>query len=192
MENVPEALTAKEGEEMQDSKEYKINSEKDTFQVKIGKNKLKNKIIFRALKTNELVENFYEHNFSFEEIVQLDKTFRAYDELDEIFLILLNIFEDKKVEIKEVKDDSIVLVLKILSIIGMEKNVEIKLIKHEMNQDSLVKEFCKKINQLEQENKSLQEKKKSFRNELNELKKWKNEKRMNFKMCFKKRKIKLH
>ena len=108
--------------------------------------------------------------------------------MDKIFLILLNIFEVKKAEIKEVKDDSIFLGLKILSIIGKEKNVEIKLIKKEMNQDSLVKEFCKKINQLEQENKSLKEEMKSFRNELNELKKWKNEKENEFQKLLQKKK----
>ena len=59
-----------------------------------------------------------------------------------------------------------------------------------MNQDSLVKELCKKINQLEQENKSLQEEMKSFRNELNELKKWKNEKENEFQKLLQKKKNK--
>ena len=59
-----------------------------------------------------------------------------------------------------------------------------------MNQDSLVKELCKKINQLEQENKSLKEAMKNFRNELNELKKWKNEKENEFQKLLQKKKNK--
>ena len=170
-----EAITPKEIKEsvMKDSKDYKINSEKDLFQVKIGKNESNNKIIFRVLKLNEIIENFYEQGFSFDELVKLDKTFRAYDEFEEIFQIILKFFEEKKVLIKEAKDDFIILGLKLTSITGKEKIVDIKLCKKEMEQDSLIKELCKKINHLEQENKI-------FRNELDELKKWKNEKENKF------------
>ena len=98
MENISEAITAKEGKEleMKDFKEFKLSSEKDTFQIKIGKNLSKNTIIFHALKLNELVENFYENGFTFDELVKLDKTFRAYDELEEIFLILQIFSKNKK------------------------------------------------------------------------------------------------
>ena len=192
MENISEAITAKEGKEleMKDFKEFKLSSEKDTFQIKIGKNLSKNKIIFHALKLNELVENFYENGFTFDELVKLDKTFRAYDELEEIFLIFLNIFEEQKTIIKEIKDEFITLGLKISSIIGKEKIIEIKLFRKEMNQDSLVKELCKKINQLEHENKILKEEMKSFRDELNELKNWKNEKENEFKKLIQEKKNK--
>ena len=192
MENISEAITAKEGKEleMKDFKEFKLSSEKDTFQIKIGKNLSKNTIIFHALKLNELVENFYENGFTFDELVKLDKTFRAYDELEEIFLIFLNIFEEQKTIIKEIKDEFITLGLKISSIIGKEKIIEIKLFRKEMNQDSLVKELCKKTNQLEHENKILKEEMKSFRDELNELKNWKNEKENEFKKLIQEKKNK--
>jgi len=192
MEDIPGAITAKEGKElaMKDFKEFKLNSEKDTFQIKIGKNESKNKIIFHALKLNELVQNFYENSFTFDELVQLDKTFRAYDELEEIFLIILNIFQEQKTIIKEVKDEFITLGLKISSITGKEKLIEIKMFKKEMNQDSLVKELCKKINQLEQENKTLKEEMKNFRDELNEIKNWKNEKENEFKKLIQEKKDK--
>ena len=146
MEDIPGAITAREGKElkMKDFKDFKLSSEKDTFQIKVGKNESKNKIIFHALKLIELVENFYENSFTFDELVKLDKTFRAYDELEEIFLIILNIFQEQKTIIKEVKDEFITLGLKISSITGKEKIIEIKLFKKEMNQDSLVKELCKK------------------------------------------------
>ena len=180
-----EAITPKEVKEsvMKDSKDYKINSEKDLFEVKIGKNESNNKIIFRALKLNELIENFYEQGFSFDELVKLDRTFRAYDELEEIFQIILKFFEEKKVLIKEAKVDSIILGLKLTSIIGKEKIVDIKLFKKEMEQDSLIKELCKKINQLEQENKI-------FRSELDELKKWKKEKENEFQKLLQEKKNK--
>ena len=159
---------------------------------------MKKKIIIHISKINELVDIFYENEFTFDDLLKLDKTFRICDELDEIFKNIITFFNEKKVIIKEVKDDSLILNLKLSSMTGKEKNVEMKLFKKEMNQDSIVKELCKKIKILEEENKYLKEEIKIFkkelnelnniRNDLNELKKWKNEKEDEFKKLIKEKK----
>ena len=200
MECVPESITPKEEKKLKlvDAMEYKLDADKDIFQVKVGKNEKKNKIIIHISKINELVDIFYENEFTFDDLLKLDKTFRICDELDEIFKNILTFFNEKKVIIKEVKDDSLILNLKLSSMTGKEKNVEMKLFKKEMNQDSIVKELCKKIKILEEENKNLKEEIKIFkkelndlnniRNDLNELKKWKNEKEDEFKKLIKEKK----
>ena len=200
MECVPESITPKEEKKLKlvDAMEYKLDADKDIFQVKVGKNEKKNKIIIHISKINELVDIFYENEFTFDDLLKLDKTFRICDELDEIFKNIITFFNEKKVIIKEVKDDSLILNLKLSSMTGKEKNVEMKLFKKEMNQDSIVKELCKKIKILEEENKNLKEEIKIFkkelndlnniRNDLNELKKWKNEKEDEFKKLIKEKK----
>ena len=135
MECVPESITPKEEKKLKlvDAMEYKLDADKDIFQVKVGKNEKKNKIIIHISKINELVDIFYENEFTFDDLLKLDKTFRICDELDEIFKNILVFFNEKKIIIKEVKDDSLILNLKLSSMTGKEKNVEIKLFKKEMN-----------------------------------------------------------
>ena len=60
--------------------------------------------------------------------------------------------------------------------IGQEKDVEIKLNKKEIGKDIIIKELCNKINLLDKENKDLKEEINIIREELYEIKKWKNEK----------------
>ena len=177
MENIPGAITAKEGKELElkNSKEYKLNFDKDIFQVNLAKNESENKIIIHSMKISGIVDIFYESEFTFDDLLKLDKTFRACDELDEIFEILVTFFNEEKVLIKEVKDDLILLNLKISSLTGKEKIVEIKLIKKEMNQDSIIKELCKKINKLEEENKTLKEEVNNMKQELKALNNIKND-----------------
>ena len=111
---------------------------------------------------------FYENDFSFKDFVKLDKTFRICDKLDDIFENLLILFNEKKIIIKEKKDDSLILNLKLFSMTGKEKIVEMKLFQKEMNQDSIIKELNKKIKILEEENKNLKEENKKFKKDSNE------------------------
>ncbi len=187
MDNIPEAITAKEGKEIEllEGKEYSINSEKDSFQVKIAKNKDQNKIFIKLSKLNELIDIFYETTLTLEEMMKLDKMFRAYDDLEELYESFKAFFEEDKVMIKEVKDDSITMGLKISSMTGKEKIVEIKIYKKEKMKDNIIKELCVKINKLEEENKNLKNEIKTIRNDLDELKKWKNEKEDDMKKLIK-------
>ncbi len=120
-------------------------------------------------KTSEKADIFYENDFSFKDFLKLDKTFKICDKLDDIFKNLLILFNEKKIIIKEIKDDSMILNLKLFSMTGKEKIVEMKLFQKEMNQDSIIKELNKKIKLLEEENKNLKEEIKTFKKEFNEL-----------------------
>ena len=125
-----------------------------------------------------MADSFYEKDFSFKDFLNLDKTFRICDKLDDVFKNLLTLFNEKKVIIKEIKHDSLILNLKLSSMTGKEKNVEMKLFQKEMNQDSIikeVKELNKKIKTLEEENKNLKEEIKIIKNNLNELNNFRND-----------------
>ena len=74
--------------EMVDTLDYELNGEKDIFQVKVVQNE-KNKIIVHISKTTEITDIFYENDFTFKDMLKLDKAFRIFDKLDDIFKNLL-------------------------------------------------------------------------------------------------------
>jgi len=183
MEDIPQAITPKEEKDMKliEEKEFQLNFNEDIFILKIGENMSKKNIIMKISNTTKLEDIFYEHYFDFDELVKLDRTFRSYDELEEIFSSLITCLNEKKIIIKEVKNDEIILGLKIIMpMTGKEKIIDLKLNKKELEKDSVIKELCKKINILEEENKNLKNETKSLKDEikvikdeLNAIKKWK-------------------
>ena len=141
MESAPKILITKEDKEQQlKGKEFKFNMEieKDTFQLKLAETKDKNSIIIQVCKINQLSYIFYESILSFDDFIKLDKIFSEYDELDEILLMIVNCFQEKKILIKEVKDNELQLGIKIISIKGKEKIVDINLNKIEIKQNSII------------------------------------------------------
>ena len=143
MESAPKILITKEDKERQlkGVKEFKFNMtiDKDTFQLKLAETKDKNSIIIQVCKINQLSYIFYESILSFDDFIKLDKIFSEYDELDEILLMIVNCFQEKKILIKEVKDNELQLGIKIISIKGKEKIVDINLNKIEIKQNSIIK-----------------------------------------------------
>ena len=53
---------------------------------------------------------------------------------------------------------------------GKEKIIDLKLNKKELEKDSVIKELCKKINILEEENKNLKNETKSLKDEIKVIK----------------------
>ena len=190
MEDIPQAITPKEEKDMKliEEKEFQLKFNEDIFILKIGENMSKKNIIMKISNTTKFEDIFYEHYFDFDELVKLDKTFRLYDELEEIFSTLITCLNEKKIIIKEVKNDEIILGLKIMSMTGKEKIIDLKLNKKELEKDSIIKELCKKINILEEENKNLKNETKNLKDEikiikdeLNIIKKWKEDNEKNMK-----------
>jgi len=172
MEDIPQAMTPKEEKDMKliEEKEFQLNFNEDIFILKIGENMSKKNIIMKISNTTKLVDIFYEHYFDFDELVKLDRTFRLYDELEEIFSTLITCLNEKKIIIKEVKNDEIILGLKIIMPTGKEKIIDLKLNKKELEKDSIIKELCKKINILEEDNKNLKNETKSLKDEIKVIK----------------------
>ena len=91
MEDAKKALTAKEGIELdlKEHKEFKLFLNNDIFKLKIAKTNGKKEIIFQISKANQMIAIIYERMFSFNEIVNIDKTFRIYEEFEEIYSVLI-------------------------------------------------------------------------------------------------------
>ena len=159
-----------------EEKNYDLIFEKQAFRIFISKNEENNKIIIKAFKINTLENLYYETSMSLEEIIKLDNILKACEKIEEIYTLIINFLEEKKVSVVRINDNYLILGLKIITMLGKEKIVELQLIQKKINQDSFLKESCKQINILKEENKNLKLEFNNIKQELDELKKWKKDK----------------
>ena len=88
-------------EEINDIKEYNLDSNSKSFSVKIGKLNNSQKIVFMIQEINSLQNYNYRSDFSLENLKNLSKLFRIFDSIEEAFNEINNIINNKKIIIKE-------------------------------------------------------------------------------------------
>ena len=143
--------------------EYKIESNGNKFNVKII---LSSKIIIEIYELTKIQSSFYINEFSLEELVKLSKGFKICEDINEAYEILIEIFEAKKSSIKLKEDNSVILTINIALPGGKTQSTELLLKAKEINKNKLISELIKKVNNLEEKNKKLEE-------EINDIKEWK-------------------
>ena len=147
------------------SKEYTLASDDKTFGIKLS---LSSNILIEVNELENVMGNFYEKSFSLDSLVDLSRGFKLCENIGEAYDILEEIFDGKKVSIKDINENSIILVINI-SLPGRKmQQTELVLNKNEVNKNIVIENLVKKVNQLEKENTNL-------KNEINELKKNLNE-----------------
>ena len=106
---------------------YEISSEKAEYSLSIIYNENKNKIIIKCSCHKTLIK--YEKIFLFDEFKKKNRIFNVCNNLEEIYKLLINIFNNKKAKIVE-EDDSIKLILFVHNYIdNIEDNISFILIK---------------------------------------------------------------
>ena len=116
---------------------------------------------------------FFQKSFSLDNLIHISRGFKICENIDEAFDILEEIFEGKKATIKIVNENSILLAINVSLPGGTIQEGILELNKKEMDKNTLIENLVKKVNKLEEENKSL-------KNEINEIK----EKQKNFEILF--------
>jgi len=143
------------------SKEYTLASDDKTFGIKLS---LSSNILIEVNELENVMGNFYEKSFSLDSLVDLSRGFKLCENIGEAYDILEEIFDGKKVSIKDINENSIILVINI-SLPGRKmQQTELVLNKKEVNKNIVIENLVKKVNQLEKENANL-------KNEINEFKK---------------------
>ena len=107
---------------------------------------------------SELEKSIYLFKNSFNNIINLDKYFLHFENIEEIKNNIVDILKSKEgYEIKIEKDKELKLILK--PVIGTKvKNIEFSLTKNEIKSDDLINILIDKINLLEKENQFLKDK----------------------------------
>ena len=144
-------------------KEYTLKTEDRTFQIKLY---LSSDITIEANELNKIKGIFYSGKFSLDELVKFSKGFKICEDIKEAYDAILQIFENKKALINNIKDNEISIIIKVDLLGGKVQDVTLTLNKKKMNDNAIIEELVKKVNQLEEENKSL---KKDMNNKVNQL-----------------------
>ena len=145
------------------SKEYTLKTENRTFQIKLY---LSSDITIEANELNRIKGIFYSGKFSLDELVKLSRGFKICEDIKEAYDAIVQIFENKKALINDIKDNEISIIIKVDLLGGKVQDVTLTLNKKKMNDNAIIEELVKKVNQLEEENKSL---KKDMNNKVNQL-----------------------
>ena len=126
--------------------------EKENYLMKLGEQKNKESLIIQAHQKDQLVNYFYQTEKNFEDFQSLSKGFKMCDTIDEIYEVILEIFDSNKFYIKTDKEkDKIILILKIYLLGGKMQEIQIELKKKESNTNVINIELCNKVNALEKQ-----------------------------------------
>ena len=149
---------------VQKVKEYKLESEDKIFKIKLS---LSSNIIIEIHELNKIQGSFYIKEFSLDELVKISRGFKVCENINDAYEILEDIFEAKKYSIKLKEDNSLILNINVFLPGGRTQSAELSLNKKEINKNVLIEELVQKVNTLEEQNKKLKQ-------EISEIKEWKN------------------
>ena len=130
-----------------DKKEFKISNKKVEYIVEIGKLSSSENLGIKLKENLTLVKVYYSNNFNLEELRNIHKSFRAFDNINEAVSNFQDIFEAKKVNLK-IENDKIFLVLKIPKIGKGEDLISIELKKKSLSLEEINENLSKEISEL--------------------------------------------
>ena len=173
---------------------YELNYEKKNFILILILTEYN--LIFKLKEKNIISSKYYISKNNLDDLIKIDKQFRAYDTINEIFELLIDILNINQAFIQKKED---YLVIKFLFPLpgNKKKEIIIPLKIENFEQKNINDELVKKVNDLENKlNKEIEENKiykkiinenkniinelkeeiKILKNEINDLKNWKKEK----------------
>ena len=134
------------------SKEYTLKTENRTFQIKLY---LSSDITIEANELDKVKGIFYSGKFSLDALVRLSRGFKICEDIKEAYDIIVQFFENEKASITNISENEISFIIKVDLPGGKVEDVTLTLSKKKMNDNAIIEELVKKVNQLEEENKSL-------------------------------------
>ena len=154
------------------SKEYTLKgTDKDDYKLKIFQGK--NSVIFHGRITNDLSETLYTEETDFEEFHNLNRFFKQYTSINELFSLLFETLDEKEIIICK-KENRIKLSFMVESR-GKKEEVSFFLKPEKPNTDNIALNLCDKVKELEDKLNekdqiidNLKEELKQIKNELNE------------------------
>ena len=141
---------------------------KDNFIINIGKSEINSQIIIKIVYPNEI--NVAKKIFSFDDFIKLIKPLKINENVDELYLNLIELFNKNEFSIKE-NEEKLEILINIYNNQGIKENYSIFFDEKEKDNEHIQKNIIKKIMQLEKDNKLLKDENKKLSEELNNLKK---------------------
>ena len=113
-------------------KEFKLSNEKVEYIVEIGKISSTENLGIKLKENISSIKVYYSNIFNLEELRNIHKSFRVFDNINEAVTNIQDIFEEKKVNIK-IENGHIFLILKIHKIGKGEDLISIELNKKSLS-----------------------------------------------------------
>ncbi len=164
-------------------KEIKLIEDNKEYLITIGKSSIFQKLGFRIKESSLQAKKCYENYFSLEELKNLCKYFRIFENLNEVISMIEeeDLFNEKQINLKEV-NEKVYLILKINKMGKGEEIIDLELNQKYLTLDEICENLINEINYLKnKEIKSLKEEIKYLREENNkknliikEILEWKN------------------
>ena len=151
------------------SKEYTLKTENRTFKIKLY---LSSDITIEANELDKVKGIFYSGKFSLDALVRLSRGFKICEDIKEAYDIIVQIFENEKASITNISENEISFIIKVDLPGGKVEDVTLTLSKKKMNDNAIIEELVKKVNQLEEENKSLKKDIKDIKEKFNLFEKY--------------------
>ena len=130
-----------------DKKEFKLTNEKVEYIVEIGKLSSTENLGIKLKENISLIKVYYSNIFNLEELRNIHKSFRVFDNINEAVSNIQDIFEEKKVNLK-IENGNIFLILKIHKIGKGEDLISIELNKKSLSLQELNENLSKEVSEL--------------------------------------------
>ena len=151
-----------------DKKEFKLSNEKVEYIVEIGKLSSTENLGIKLKENISSIKVYYSNIFNLEELRNIHKSFRAFDNINEAVTYIQDIFEEKKVNIK-IENGHIFLILKIHKIGKGEDLISIELNKKSLSLQELNENLSKEVSELKNKIELLEKENKNHKNEISKL-----------------------
>ena len=138
------------------------------FELKIYQSE--RSIIYHATEIKDLTGTLYKTELDLDKLCKLNRLFRAYDSVEEVFENLQKL-EESKIIIK--KEENQIIVTLILEFMGEQKEAKIILIPQQVKIDDIVMKLCDKVKEIDVLNQIINEQKsenEKLRKEFNDYK----------------------
>ena len=106
-------------------------------------------LIIKMNQTNIMANIFYTCKLNFEDFTKIDKLFRAYDTINEIYEILNDTIKTNQAIIKKIEDENFNIIFNFMLPGNRQKDITINLKKKYIEQKDLNIEVITKVNNLE-------------------------------------------
>ena len=154
-----------EEEKMIGIKTLNIESNNKAYKLELGKSQNKKKIIFKMSKSSSIASDYYFLVLNEEDFQNLNPIFKIYQNIDEIYSLLIDILNDRKYSLVE-KEKLMVLTMKFNIYKGKEIDIEFNLKVKKAKKEDLIDNLYLLVNQLMEDNKLIKDDLNKKNNEL--------------------------
>ena len=162
-----------EEQKMKDAKTFNIEFNNEKYKFEFGKSENNKKIIFKISKDCNIISDYFILILKEEDFQNLNPIFKIYQNIGEIFSLLIDILNDKKYSLTE-KNKSIVLTMKFNIYKGKEIDIEFNLREKKAKKEDMINNLYSLVKNLMEENKIIEEelnkKSNEHKNEIIKLK----------------------